>query len=69
MVHINNLILDMDGVLWLGETPMPGLADLFDTLHKLGIHFVLATNNASKTPEQYVAKFARFGLSIDQQQV
>ena len=58
---IRNLILDMDGVLWRGETPMPGLADFFATLRRLGIGFVLATNNATKTAVMYTAKLARFG--------
>lgn len=69
MNHIKNLILDMDGVLWHGETPMPGLADFFDTLRTCDIQFVLATNNASKTPQQYVAKLARFGVTVKEDQV
>lgn len=69
MEQIKNLIIDMDGVLWHGDTPLPGLADFFTTLHDLKINFVLATNNASKTPGQYVAKFSRFGIPIKEEQV
>ena len=69
MNSIKNLILDMDGVLWRGETPMPGLADFFNTLNHKGINFVLATNNASKTPQQYVEKLARFGVTVTEDQV
>ncbi len=61
---IQNLILDMDGVLWRGETPAPGLAPFFAALRRLQIGFVLATNNASKTPEQYGEKLKRFGVDI-----
>lgn len=61
---IKYLILDMDGVLWRGELPMPALADFFHTLHQQNIPFILATNNASKTVEDYVAKLARFGVSV-----
>lgn len=63
-VAIQGLILDMDGVLWHGETPLPGLAAFFDTLRQLNIRFVLATNNATKTAVQYTAKFAKFGIAI-----
>ena len=66
MEHIKNLILDMDGVLWRGETPLPGLADFFTTLRHNNIQFVLATNNASKTPAMYVEKLARFGVEVEQ---
>jgi 4-nitrophenyl phosphatase len=69
MNYIKNLILDMDGVLWHGETPLPGLTDFFNTLDQKHINFVLATNNAAKTPEQYVTKFQRFGITIRAEQV
>lgn len=69
MNNIKNLILDMDGVLWRGNEPMPGLADFFDTLRQHGIGFVMATNNASKTPQQYVAKLAQFGVTVSEAQI
>jgi len=69
MDNIKNLILDMDGVLWHGEIPMPGLVDFFNTLHECGINFVLATNNAAKTPRQYMEKLARFGVTVTEDQV
>ncbi|RMG96346.1 MAG: HAD-IIA family hydrolase [Chloroflexi bacterium] len=59
----------MDGVLWRGDTPMPGLAAFFDTLRELGIGFVLATNNATKTAVQYSAKLAGFGVEIPPGQI
>jgi 4-nitrophenyl phosphatase len=69
MKHIKNLIIDMDGVLWRGETPMPGLAEFFATLQTTGIKFVLATNNAAKTAVQYTEKLARFGIQLDEAQI
>lgn len=69
MKQLKNLILDMDGVLWRGETPMPGLPQFFETLHKQSIRFVFATNNAARTPEQYTGKFAKFGITIQPEQV
>jgi 4-nitrophenyl phosphatase len=61
---ITHLIIDMDGVLWRGDEPMPGLQAFFAFLRQRGIGFILATNNSSKTPEQYVAKLARFGVEV-----
>ncbi len=66
---IHHLILDMDGVLWHGETPVPGLADFFATLRGLNIDFVLATNNATRTTEQYVEKLAHFDVSVAADQI
>lgn len=67
--NIKHLILDMDGVLWRGETPMPGLVTFFNTLDKLNIGYVMATNNATKTVEQYTEKFRRFGLEIPAERI
>lgn len=69
MNHIKNLILDMDGVLWHGDTAVPGLSHFFQTLRQQRINFVLATNNASKTPAQYVAKLAGFGVPVTPEQI
>ncbi|MDX1523653.1 MAG: haloacid dehalogenase, partial [Anaerolineae bacterium] len=54
------LVIDMDGVLWRGETPLPGLVEFFELLHSRPIPFMMATNNARKTPDQYTARFAGF---------
>lgn len=54
----------MDGVLWRGDEPMPGLQDFFAFLHQYGVGFVLATNNSSQRPEQYTHKLARFGIQV-----
>jgi 4-nitrophenyl phosphatase len=61
---IQALIIDMDGVLWLDNTPLPGLVPFFGFLQRKTIPFILATNNASKTPDQYVRKLADFGVVI-----
>ena len=68
-IPIKNLILDMDGVLWRGETPMPGLVAFFDTLRAGGIGFVLATNNATKTAAMYTERLARFGVDVPPHQI
>lgn len=64
LTAVKNLILDMDGVLWRGEMPMPGLTTFFDTLRDAGINFVLATNNATKVATQYAEKLRGFGVTI-----
>lgn len=66
---IRHLIIDMDGVLWHGDLPLPGLQSFFNFMRQRGIRFVLATNNASQTPEQYVAKLARMGVTVSRDEV
>ncbi len=69
LTNIRNFILDMDGVLWRGETPMPGLVNFFETLREQDIGFVLATNNARKTAVQYTEKLSRLGVEIPANQI
>ncbi len=60
--HIRALIIDLDGVLWRGEEPLGPLAEWFRRLEALGLRWVFATNNATRTVEAYLAKFRRMGL-------
>lgn len=69
IANIRALIIDMDGVLWHGELPQPGLTEFFATLRELGIPFILATNNASHTPGEYVAKLARMGVTVSENEI
>jgi len=61
---LRGLVIDMDGVLWRGNTPLPGLSEFFDLLRGRPIAFRLATNNVSKTPGQYVEKLALMGVQV-----
>ncbi|MDP2904449.1 MAG: HAD-IIA family hydrolase [Methylovulum sp.] len=67
--NIRALIIDMDGVLWHGDQPIPGLTDFFQTLRDQQRSFILATNNASLTPEQYVIKLAKMGVTVTQNEI
>jgi 4-nitrophenyl phosphatase len=66
---VAHLIVDMDGVLWNGDEPEAGLQQFFAFLRQHRVDFVLATNNSSKTPEQYVTKLARFGVDTPVERV
>lgn len=52
----------MDGVLWRGDTPLEGIVELFQWLHESETPYMLATNNSSKTPNDYMAKLTRLGV-------
>ena len=67
--NLRALIIDMDGVLWHGDRPQSGLVDFFVTLRNLRLPFILATNNASLTAEQYVEKLASMGVSVTKEEI
>ncbi len=66
---IRHLIVDMDGVLYLGDKPMPGLVDLFSFLRDHEIRFQLVTNNSTLTPRMYADKMARMGVTVRDEDV
>lgn len=67
--NISALIIDMDGVLWEGSCPLPGLDDFFRCLREQQLPFILATNNASLTQQQYVAKLQKLGIGVSKDEI
>ncbi len=66
---IKALILDMDGVIWRDEAPIGDLPKIFATLRQRGLKFIFATNNSTKTPEQYIEKLSTLGVNVEPWQV
>ncbi|RJP48378.1 MAG: HAD-IIA family hydrolase [Anaerolineaceae bacterium] len=67
--NIKALILDMDGVIWKADAPIGDLAAIFKRIRERGLKFVFATNNGTKTPEEYQQKLADLGVKIEASQV
>ena len=67
--ELQGLIFDMDGVLWRGGKPLPGLRATFSLLRKRQIPFVLATNNATQTYEEVRSRMENAGVTIQQNEV
>jgi 4-nitrophenyl phosphatase len=67
--NIKSLILDMDGVIWKGDAPIGDLPAIFKQIRERGLKFVFATNNGTKTPEEYQTKLADLGVDIEPSQV
>ncbi|MEW6333309.1 MAG: HAD-IIA family hydrolase [Thermodesulfobacteriota bacterium] len=64
LVRISHLILDMDGVLYRGNEPMPRLGEFFAFLRGRSVPFMLVTNNATRTPEERSAQMAVMGAEV-----
>ena len=67
--HIKALILDMDGVIWKSDAPIGKLPVIFARIEALGLKYVFATNNGTKTPEQYAQKLAELGVRVRSEQI
>jgi 4-nitrophenyl phosphatase len=64
-LNIRGLILDMDGVLWKDNEPIGDIKYIFKKITDLGLRVVLATNNATRTVEQYQEKVCTFGVELE----
>jgi 4-nitrophenyl phosphatase len=64
LTNITHLIIDMDGVLYRGDQPMPCLLEFFAFLRKRAIRFMLATNNSTRTSQEYADKLAGMGVQV-----
>jgi glycerol-1-phosphatase len=58
-------LLDLDGVVWRSDQPIPGSADAVAALRAAGHRVALVTNNSSLTLPQYLAKLDRMGVPTD----
>jgi 4-nitrophenyl phosphatase len=67
--NIKSLIIDMDGVLWRENVPIGNLPTIFARIRERGLKFVFATNNGSRTPQQYLERLAEFGVTVEPWQV
>jgi len=59
---IRAVLIDMDGVVYVGDTPLPGVQDFLDYLEETDRHWLYITNNSSRTPEMYVDKLTAMNM-------
>lgn len=57
-----NWVIDLDGVMWLGDTPIDGSAAAVDRLLESGRNVLFVTNMSRLTLRDQTAKLARCGL-------
>ena len=62
-------VLDLDGVMWLGDQPVYGAADAVARLRANSQRVVFLTNNSSLTVGDYVAKLRGMGVPAEEADV
>jgi glycerol 3-phosphatase-2 len=63
------VVLDCDGVLWLGDEPLPGAADAVARFRAAGLAVGFLTNNSSLPVSGYVEKLGRLGMEAENSEV
>lgn len=62
-------LLDLDGVVYLGEEPIDGVPPALERVRSQGMRLAFVTNNASRTPEQVAALLGRVGVPAEAAEV
>ncbi|GIV69780.1 HAD-IIA family hydrolase [Caldilinea sp.] len=67
--RIRAVLFDMDGVIYVGNRPLPGVQELLDYLDATGRRWMLVTNNAALTSQQFSDKVAAMGLRVPPERI
>jgi len=60
----DGVLLDVYGVLMDATGPLPGARELLAELERRGTPYAIVTNDASRSPATYAARFARHGIAV-----
>lgn len=67
--RFDGLLIDLDGVVWIGRDPVPGSPETLATLLGAGKELAFITNNPSKPPELYAERLATMGVEVDPRRI
>ncbi|HEX6688554.1 MAG TPA: HAD-IIA family hydrolase [Solirubrobacterales bacterium] len=67
--EFDGLLVDLDGVVWIGREPVPGSAEALRSLLADGKEIVFVTNNPGKPGAEYARRLGEAGVEVDAERV
>lgn len=67
--RFDGLLVDLDGVVWIGREPVPGSAETLRALLEAGKRIVFVTNNPGKLPAAYAERLGELGVEVGARQI
>lgn len=67
--RFDGLLVDLDGVVWIGREPVPGSAETLRALLEAGRRVVFVTNNPGKLPSAYAERLGELGVEVGAGQI
>jgi glycerol-1-phosphatase len=67
--EFDGLLIDLDGVVWIGRDPVPGAAEALSALLAAGKQIVFVTNNPARPPALYAERLRGLGVEAGEGQV
>ncbi|MEZ4859863.1 MAG: HAD-IIA family hydrolase [Caldilineaceae bacterium] len=65
LAGVRAVLFDMDGVIYVGNQPLPGVQEMLDYLDGSGRRWLCITNNASNTSQMFADKLAKMNIKAD----
>lgn len=65
----DGLLIDLDGVVWIGREPVPGAAETLAALLAAGRRIVFVTNNPGHPPAAYAERLTGMGVAVGIDQI
>jgi glycerol 3-phosphatase-2 len=66
VAELDGLIVDLDGVVWLGDVVIPGSAEAILALQAREIRLVFLTNDPRGSRMEYVERLTQLGVVVDE---
>lgn len=67
--RFNGLLIDLDGVVWIGSEPVPGSPQALRALLEAGKRIVFVTNNPGRPPAAYAERLRELGVEVGSERI
>lgn len=67
--RFDGLLIDLDGVVWIGRETVPGSAEALRALLEAGKRLVFVTNNPGRLPSAYAERLRGLGVDVGEEQI
>jgi glycerol-1-phosphatase len=67
--EFDGLLIDLDGVVWIGREPVPGSARTLAELLAAGKAIVFVTNNPGRPPAVYAERLRALGVAVEGERI
>ena len=67
--EFDGLLVDLDGVVWIGRDMVPGAVDALRELANAGVEIVFVTNNPGKPAAEYARRLTEAGVELGPERI
>lgn len=67
--EFDGLLIDLDGVVYVGDRPLPGARDAIARLREMGKEVMFLTNDPRSSRRQYSCRLALMGIRADEEAI